>query len=137
MSAKEYLQQIRRLDTEIKQHKRRIEELENEIRGLKAIDYSSDKVQSTPQDRMAAGVARLVELQNETTQEMILLQERKKRISSEINLLKNEQEASLLVFRYVDCLAWENIAVEMHISIRRVFQIHGTALNEFRKLNLF
>lgn len=136
MSAKEYLQQIHRLDIEIKQHRRRIIELENEIGGLKAIDYSADRIQSTPQDRMPGGIARLIELQNEISHEMVVLQERKKRITSEINSLKNEQEAALLVFRYVDCLPWENIANEMHVSIRRVFQIHGDALDDFRKLNL-
>ena len=142
MSAKEYLQQIHRLDSEIRQHKRRIIELENEIGGLKAIDYSADRIQSTPQDRMPGGIARLVELQNELMGEVVLLQEKKRRITAEIGMIKDgsarkEDEAHVLVLRYINCLDWKTIGDEMSLTERRVQQIHGHALEDFRKLNLF
>jgi hypothetical protein len=57
MTAKDYLSQVYKLSREIESNKRRIAELESEIGGLRAINYSGDKVQSSPVDALAEGIA--------------------------------------------------------------------------------
>ena len=84
MSAKEYLMQIRRLSDLIASNKRRIEELELNNEGIRAIDYSGDKVQASSNDAMADSIARLVDLQQDVITQTVELQEKKAMIIGEI-----------------------------------------------------
>ena len=138
MSAKEYLSQIYLLDAEIKQNKRRLAELDSDIGQLKAIDYSGDKIQNSGQsDTITDGVSKLIDLQSKVTKEMIELQSRKQKITSEIRQLPKPDYVTLLTMRYVNCERWERIACDMNLTLRWVYKIHGNALKEFEKLNAF
>ena len=53
MTTKQYLQQIYRLYAQIKQRQEQLDELKAAAAGFRAIDYSADKVQSSPTHRMA------------------------------------------------------------------------------------
>jgi hypothetical protein len=137
MTAKEYLQQIHRLSEEIRCNRRRISEIESDISGLKAIDYSGDKVGgSGDPDQMASKIARLVDLEQRIADETVELQEKKGKIIKEIRQLKDARYVTLLTTRYVNCDMWERIAVDMHLTIRRVYQMHGEALKAFEKQNM-
>ncbi|MBE6003749.1 MAG: hypothetical protein E7232_06635 [Lachnospiraceae bacterium] len=137
MSAKEYLSQIYLLDAEIKQNKKRIAELDSDIGRLKAIDYSGDKVQSSgDKDTLTDGVSKLLDLQRKVAKEMIELQFKKQKITSEIRQLPKADHVTLLTMRYVNCERWERIATDMNLTMRRVLQIHGNALSIFEKINM-
>lgn len=137
MSAKEYLSQIYLLDAEIKQNKKRIAELDSDIGRLKAIDYSGDKVQSSgDKDTLTDGVSKLLDLQRKVAREMIELQFKKQKITSEIRQLPKADHVTLLTMRYVNCERWERIAADMNLTIRWVYQIHGNALKAFEKMNM-
>lgn len=137
MTAKEYLMQIHRLDEDIKANKRRVIELESSIGNVKAVNYSGDKISgSGDPDTMAAQVARLVDLEAEINSETVQLQEKKNKIIGEIRNLEDTRYVVLLTMRYVDCSRWEKIAVDMNLTLRRVYQIHGRALNAFKMLDV-
>ncbi|MGN8818565.1 hypothetical protein ACTNEN_09625 [Oribacterium sp. HCP28S3_H8] len=134
MTAKEYLSQVYKLSREIESNKRRIAELESEIGGLRAIDYSGDKVQSSPVDSLSEGIARLDEMQRRLITDTVKLQRDKGRILEEIRSLPDTRYIEILTLRYVDCERWETIASNMHESIRHIFRIHGDALVAFSKM---
>ena len=49
-------------------------------------------------------------------------------IASSIEDMEDDREKELLRLKYLQDLAWEEVAVEMHYDIRHVFRIHGHAL---------
>ena len=135
MTTKEYLQQIHRLSEEIRCNRRRISEIESDISGLKAIDYSGDKVGgSSDPDQIASKVARLVDLEQRVAGETVELQEKKDTIIKEIRSMSDTRYITLLTMRYVECERWERIAVDMNLTIRWVYQMHGSALKAFEDL---
>ena len=44
----------------------------------------------------------------------------------------NERERQVLTYRYIKCLKWEEIAVEMHVEWAQVHRIHARALGHFK-----
>ena len=44
----------------------------------------------------------------------------------------NEGLKTLLRYRYIQGLTWEQVAVNMHYSYRRITQLHGIALSVFK-----
>jgi len=49
-------------------------------------------------------------------------------ISDEISKLNDVRQEGVMLRRYVECLSWEEIALEMGIAARTVQRIHGKAL---------
>ena len=49
-------------------------------------------------------------------------------ISDEISKLKDARQEWVMTRRYVDCLSWEQIALDMDVTVRTVQKLHGKAL---------
>lgn len=49
-------------------------------------------------------------------------------IYRKIENLENEEEKRILTLRYIKCMEWEEIRKRMNFSLRRIYQIHVTAL---------
>lgn len=54
-----------------------------------------------------------------------------KEIRDRIERLEDENEKDVLVYRYILGMKWEDIAVKMGYSWRRIHYIHSTALEKF------
>ena len=52
-------------------------------------------------------------------------------IEFKIRQMENEDEQRVLRLRYIKGLKWEEVAVEMGYSWRRIHDIHGKALRNF------
>ncbi|MEG2101428.1 MAG: DUF1492 domain-containing protein [Flavobacterium sp.] len=52
-------------------------------------------------------------------------------IFTQIEMLNNEKERSVLTFRYINNYKWERIACEMGYSNRQVSRIHDIAIRHF------
>ena len=50
-------------------------------------------------------------------------------ISSRIRKVKDDNQRELLMYRYIKCMKWEEIAVEMKYSWRNIHKIHSRALD--------
>lgn len=136
VNAKEYLMQIRRLDDQIKSNRRRIEELESDIAGIRAIDYSGVRVQSTKGDALADSVARLYDMKCELAVQTVELQEKKNKILQEIRQIPDTDCVDLLTYRYVDCDRWEDVEAKMNRTVRQLHRIQKRAYEEFEKLSI-
>lgn len=133
MKAKEYLQQLKRLDTLINQ---KIKEL-GELRSMSTVgspDYSSERVQSShSQDAPFVKIVhRIIEFEEEISAEIDKFVDEKHKIINEIQGLKNPNHITLLFKRYVEFKSFETIAVEMNFTYQYVINMHGYALKEFQ-----
>lgn len=132
MKAKEYLQQLKRLDTLINQ---KIQEL-GELRAMStvgSVDYSKERVQSSSsQDAPFVRVIhKIIELEEEINAEIDKFIDKKHLIINQIQELHNADEINVLYDRYVEFKTFEKIAVDLNYTIRNIYFIHGRALQNF------
>ena len=136
MTAKEYLQQIYVCNRRMK----RIQETREQLRidmysiGSPMGNMSSDRVQTTTSgDKFGRMIARVDKLERDLVKEHGRMLALKDKIIRQIEAMDNEQQRSVLYNRYVLLHDWETIAEDMNYTTRRIYQIHGEALLEFRK----
>ncbi len=117
---------------------KRIKNIEESIKKLRlsalpsGIDYSKDRVQTSPTDQMPEYAAEL--------DEMITMLERKRRELTEVMMeidkaiaqMDNHDEANILYMRYIQGKYWETISKEMHVAIATVYRIKNAALENIK-----
>lgn len=138
MKAKEYLQQLKRLDELINQKIKEVTDLRERAISVSGIDYSKDKVQtSSSGDAPYANiVTRIIDLSAEVDAEINKFVDEKHKIINQIQQLQNVEEMTILHKRYIEYLSFERIAVDMNYTIRNIYFIHGRALQSFEKMFL-
>lgn len=121
MTAKEYLMQYR-------ESMERTAEIETHLHELKveAIRLKDHEGQSVKLD---AAVAQYVDACNAQESELNRLAALRGEIEGTIDSVPDPKLRSLLHWRYVCGFSWEQVAVKMNYSWRRVLQLHGTALH--------
>jgi len=134
MTPKEYLLQIQKLDTKIKQRQQQLDELTATMYGLSGGSLG-ERVSTSAKNE--AAFVNLVEkkdaLEFFITALTIEFMDKKNRIIGEIQAMENTQYMNLLYKRYVERKTLEVIAVEMNYSYRHANRVHGLALIEFGK----
>lgn len=126
---KEYLKRYEKAMRQLKRHEERI----NEIRGSAVnISVISDGMPHSHNKSDLSSYA--VQLDREERkylkaryQRLIICNE----IFHKIELLENEDEKDVLIYRYIKLLRWEDIAVKMQYSWQHVHKIHSRALQNF------
>lgn len=119
MTAKEYLQQYR-------EAVRRTEAISDHLAELRA---TCEQLRTEDGQRVALdkAVAALVDAQEQTAAEITQLCKLETEIACTIDAAQ-EPYRTLLYERYINGKTWEQIAVAMNYSYRRVLQLHGSAL---------
>lgn len=116
----------------------RINNIEESIINLRlsalpsGIDYSKDKVQTSPIDQMpeyAAELSEMIELLEKKRKEFIKI---KIMIEKAIINMENHDEANLLYMRYIQFKYWEDIAEELHVSEPTVYRLKSSALENIK-----
>jgi len=133
MKAKEYLQQLQRLDTVINQKIRELNDLRLKSQSTGSIDYSKERVQTSPSGdaSFVKLIGRIVDLKAEINAEIDVFVEEKHKIINQIQGLKNPDYIALLFKRYVEFKKFEVIAIEMNFTYQYVLNMHGYALKDF------
>lgn len=133
MKAKEYLQQLQRLDTVINQKIKEVHDLRLQAQSGGGIDYSKERVQASPSGDapFVKPICRIIDLEAEINAEIDKFVDEKHKIINQIQGLKNSDYISLLFKRYVEFKSLERICVEMNFSYDYIKHLHGYALKEF------
>lgn len=133
MKAKEYLQQLKRLDILIKQKNKEVDNLRLKSKSTSSIDYSKEKVQTSPSGEASFVklIGRIVDLETEISQEINIFVEEKHKIINQIQKLNNADYIRLLYKRYVEYKSLERICVEMDFSYDYIKHLHGCDLKDF------
>ena len=134
MKAKEYLQQLQRLDTMINQKIKELGDLRLMSQSVGGIDYSKERVQSSPSRDapFVKPVLRMIELEQEINAEIDHFVDEKHEIINQIQALQNPKHIDILYKHYVEFKRLEIVAVEMNFTYQYIVELHGTALKEFQ-----
>lgn len=137
MRAKEYLDQIRKIDIKVGQRITELNEMRARLSMIEGIDYSKDRIQSSPSSGNKQ-IEDIVDLEAALMDLIRVEATLKHRIIGEIQGLDNPTYVDLLFRRYVECQSFERIACDMGYVYNYVCNLHGEALKEFedKVLNL-
>lgn len=136
MKAYAYLSRVFHLDRQIECKLEQIESLRSLTQRVTAA-YSSDKVSHSgggAPSAMEKAIIRLMEAQEELSGQIAALVETKKETQQTISRVKNERLRLLLEKRYLCCMTWEALAVDMDCSYRWLMSLHRDALDAVDKL---
>ena len=133
--AKEYLSQIKTLDSKIRRRQQEAKELRDVALSLGSTQMDPDRIRSASPDPdpMASQVGRYVDIQKEVQAMIIELMELKHQIIGQIAELDDSDCMRVLWKRYVDLKTFNQIADEIGYDIRTIFRIHGRALQAFNE----
>lgn len=129
MTPKEYLKQYADIKIMIKIKRREISMLLHTLE-LAATDYTKERVQSSPSDRMAAVVAKAADMQAELEGDIDRLIELQKEIVEVIEMLSDSRHREVLILRYVESMSYAEIANMMNYDPSWVWRMHEEALKE-------
>lgn len=142
MTAKEYLTDIRRQRLHCLSLAERLEEIENQVLGLKAITYDKDRVQVSPSNKMEELYVKLDSISEKFARSMIKYQTAVQKAERQIGDMPKETHREILTLRYLRDddygrqFTFEQIACIMHKSYEWVCHLHGYALKEFERMYL-
>ena len=133
MRAKEYLQQLRRLDTVIDQKIKELDDLKVKSTCIGGFDYSKERVQTSPSGDApyVRTVSRMIDLNEEINRDIDDFVDRKHKIINEIQSLENTKHIQILFKKYVEYKTFEQISVEMNYTYQYIVLLNGYALKEF------
>lgn len=134
MTPKEYLRQLRVFSIKIQQKKDELESLKAAAENVSA-SIDSERVQTSPKDRMPDDVSRIVDLEAEIHKDILEHLILKNKIINEIQGLSNPVYIEILYKRYVEYKSLEEIAAEMRYSYEHTRRMHGYALSKFKAVN--
>ena len=132
MTAKEYLNQLRRLKLKQRRVDEEIQTLDAALSSAGAIRYDKLNVQSSPENRMEAGIVRLAELRQKLAELRDEYIELYINISHQVNNLHGiGLYKDILFMRYFEGKPFRKIADEMHYDTKYIANCHGRALQIF------
>lgn len=138
MTAKEYLNQLRKLMLKTNNKIRQCEDLRSKITFLQGIDYSKDKVQTSAKDQLSETMAVLLDLEDETLGYIEKYSVMYNEAINMINSLSRKEYIEIIKMRYLENdtrkRKFEHIACEINYSYVRTCHMHGEALQEFEKM---
>ncbi len=128
---KEYLDKFRENRDAVKRIEEQIKEFE-----LFEISPKINSIDAKTHDSsVAKDLSDYIVKKNELVEKMIQARYRRVRTYTEIfqaiEEVPDERERQVLTLRYIKCLKWEEIAVEMHVEWAQVHRIHAKALKHF------
>lgn len=127
MTAKEYLQQVRKIDCLIREKREEIEQI-NDLLRVHGVSYDKMPSDSHSTDKMQKLILRKIELEDELREKMIDLLAQKRAIMNTVDQLERPEEIEVIYARYFRYKKWEEIAEQMGYDERNIYFIHGRAL---------
>lgn len=134
MTAKEYLMQIRTIDSQIKAKRQQIDVIRAKL--LPGISYESDgSVRSSVNVKHNEQlILQILELEDEINDDLSSLVLKKREIMTTIDRLDDARQITVLYMRYVECKSWHVIAREMNYSEAQLFRVHNESIEKMNFL---
>ena len=127
IDVKAYLRTIRLYDTRINMKIDELEALKASL--LRITPTLKDDVVSSggSQDKLGDAVAKMVDLRDEINADIDSFVGAKRAVGATIDKVSDPDQLQVLHKRYVLYESFEQIAIEMHMTYRNVYYIHGKA----------
>lgn len=130
MTAKQYLNRVRRIDKEIEALLRLVQHTRESLESVTQ-NYDADGAQSTKNPHKYDRLVELESLVDQKIDEQISL---KAEILNTIMQLDDRRHRLVLMEYYVEMKTWEQVAVDLHYSYMHITRIHGYALKEVQRI---
>ena len=132
MTTKQYLKQAKYLDLHIKSKIEQVKSLHD--LATRATSTLSDMPGSPTRNThsMENIIVKILMLENAINKDIEHLVSLRNEINNNINAIDNEECRLLLEKRYIDMEQWEDIAFEMHMSLRSIYRLHNEALKKLK-----
>lgn len=135
LTAKQYLDQLRVIDTKINQKMEELADLMTAATSTGAIDYSKGRVQTSPQNAQENRICKYVDLDAEINREIDEFVDIKHRVTKEIQELNVDYYIKILFKVYVQYKTVKDAANEIGLSYQYVRDLHKKALEAFEELH--
>lgn len=136
MTTKEYLKQIKRYSVIIERKKQEIRSLASDRVLVSGIDYSLDKVQTSPN---GAGFTQqsncVLDRIKELREDVINIEAKRQKIIDKIYELPTADHITVLCDRYVEDMRIDDIADHMGYTYNHILRLHKKALDEFNQIH--
>lgn len=130
MTAKQYLNRVRRIDKEIEALLRMVRKTRESLESMTQ-NYDGDGAQSTKNPHK---FDRLVELESMVDKKIDEQIDLKAEILNTIMQLEDRRQRLVLMEYYVEMKTWEQVAVDLNYSYMHITRLHGYALKEVQKI---
>ncbi|WP_296822575.1 DUF1492 domain-containing protein [uncultured Megasphaera sp.] len=134
MTAKEYLNRVRRQYYVVKRAEEELTAIKADILSLKASSMT-EHVSGTKESDLADKYIRLERYFDTVTAEWDKLIDMRIEAKAMIRTLPDETQQAVLYARYINCGRWEDIAAGMNYSWKHIFRLHGKALQSFAAIH--
>lgn len=128
--AKEYLNQVRKIDKRLVITLRKVEKLRS------SLEYHSPSLEGSSgggnADRMPDTVSKIIEYEKKAEELKAIYIAKYIEIEKVIASVEDTVLREVLERRYLLYQKWEQIAEEMHYSTQNVYRLHGEALKKIR-----
>lgn len=134
MTAKEYLSQAFIVDVDINTKLDQLDRL-NALATKATTTFSEVPFTGTPDPhRREDIIVKIIDLEDRIKEEMRRLVDLKSEIMTVVARIDEPEQRIVLEKRYLEFKKWEDIAVEMHRSLRSIYRLHGEALKNVHVL---
>ncbi|MGF0017504.1 hypothetical protein [Sporofaciens sp. SGI.106] len=134
LSAKQYLSQLEFIDEQINQDLERLEQMKADAYSTGGIDYSRERVQTSPVgDKLCSDVSRYIAFNEQINAEIDRFVDAKEQIIREIRELHNIYYVQILFKVYVQFKSLKAASQEMKRSYNFVLDVHKKALAAFEE----
>ncbi len=134
MKAKEYLSQAYRLDKRINSKIDQVASLNDLATKCTSNVTGMPKSPNQGSSTVADAVVKIIDLQSEINRDIDRLVDLKCELTRTIKAVDDVDCQLLLEGRYLCYKSWEQIAVEMGLRVRRVYDIHSAALEKVERI---
>ena len=132
--SKDYLNQAFQIEKRIAAKLEQIESLRVIVTRV-TVTLSDVKVQSSlPTSRMENVIAKMMDLEEELKTDMEELIAIKSEVMRTIRLVPDPEQQLILEKRYLCYEKWEDISVDLNISVQHTFRLHGEALKKVEEI---
>lgn len=131
LSARKYLEQLQEIDISINQELERLAEMKSGASCTGAIDYSKDRVQTSPVNALEKRVCNYVDFEERLNSHIEQFTDAKEQIITEIRGMHNRYYINILYKVYVQFKSIGQAADEMKLSYSYVAELHKRALKAF------
>ena len=134
MTAKEYLNRVRRQNYILKQTEKELNEIRADILTLRASSLS-EHVSGSKNSDTADKYIRLESYMEKVNAEWDKLIDMRNAAKDLIGAMPDPMHRAVLYARYINGQLWEDIAMDMHYSWKGIFKLHGQALRVFDQMH--
>lgn len=134
MNAKEYLQQLDKIDFLIESKKNEIEQLRAKLFSGIAYENDGSKKSSSDVNKNEKIIIKIIELEEEMNEQLGELIDMKKEIIKVVDQLKDSDEIKVIYLRYFQQYRWSRIQIELNYSKSHIMRIHFQAIKDLDEI---